>query len=189
MPKEIYLWHPIFVHFSVALLSTAAMFFIFAALFRHKQIAKNWVIVGQWNLWVGTLLTILTLLFGWLAFNSVNHDETAHEIMLLHRNLALMTAGGFGALTVWSTWHRKNKLYPSGIFAGLMLICLTLLAMTAFHGGELVYEHGLAVKVLPLQEETKNLSPLPTAAPAKTATEVPEAGTHSHPHHHHHHSH
>src|SRR3954470_24387702 len=74
MLKELYLWHPIFVHFSVALLSAATGFYVLATLFKKNRFQPQWLAVAHWNFGVGLGMTVLTLLFGWLAFNSVDHN-------------------------------------------------------------------------------------------------------------------
>ncbi|GEM_PF-727791 len=147
-----YLWHPIFVHFSVALLTVATVFYVLASIFPKAGSRQQWITVAEWNLWVGFGLAVLTLLFGWLAFNTVSHDDASHEAMKVHAVLALITGGSFGVLTLWSIWHRKSAPYPSWTFIGLMLASFGFLVTTGLRGGELVYQHGLAVTSLPKVE-------------------------------------
>ena len=196
MPDKIYLWHPVFVHFSVALLCVAALFYVLATIVRNKPIAQQWVVVAQWNLWLGIVLTGWTVLFGWLAFNSVSHDDAAHPLMLAHRNWALATTVIFAVLALWSFWDRKERRYLSWVFAALMILASCSLLATALRGGELVYGHGLAVSALPKPEEERSGMAVPApqrnqAAPNEaTAHDRQDADkaspdTHTHPHHHH----
>ncbi len=145
MPLADYLWHPILVHFSVALLSLATVFYLLSALFPNAVLVSQWRTVAEWNLWVGTGLTLLTILFGWLAFNTVSHDDAAHEPMKLHALLGLVTASGFGLLTLWSFAERKIGKHPSAGFAAMIAICFGFLVVTGLRGGELVYHYGLAI--------------------------------------------
>jgi uncharacterized membrane protein len=174
-----YLWHPIFVHFSVALLTVATGFYLLASIFRKAALRGQWIAVAEWNLWVGFGLTACTLLFGWIAFNTVSHDSDAvHELMEAHALLALITFGGFAVLTLWSVRHRRSGGYPSWPFIGLLLICFGLLAATGWRGGDLVYRHGLAV----------DLPPAPAAHPSPSAAEQPApSDKDASPAHHHHH--
>lgn len=150
-------WHPIFVHFTVALVSTAVGFHVLAYLTTRLKIISTRIIsefevVGRWCLWVGALLTILTVLAGFHAFNTVNHDGPSHVAMTNHRHWALWTAAAIILLGLWSGWrhyHRK-KLTLTFIFA--LLIVQGLLLATAWRGGELVYRHGLGVMSLPKSE-------------------------------------
>jgi uncharacterized membrane protein len=197
MPDKIYLWHPVFVHFSVALLLVAALFYVVAIIARSKPIAQQWLVVAQWNLWLGIVLTGLTVLFGWLAFNSVRHDDATHELMLAHRNWALATTVMFAVLALWSFWDRKERRYLSWTFAALMILASCSLLATAWRGGELVYGHGLAVSALPKADEERSGMAVPAAAQENQAT--PNEATprdrqdpskaspdaHAHPHHHH----
>jgi uncharacterized membrane protein len=196
MPDKIYLWHPVFVHFSVALLFVATLFYVLAIIVRGRPIAQQWVVVAQWNLWLGIGLTGLTVLFGWLAFNSVNHDDAAHELMLAHRNWALATTVIFAILALWSLWDRKEKRYLSWVFGALMILASCSLLATALRGGDLVYGHGLAVSALPKSDEERSGMAVPTpqgdqAAPNEaTPRDRQDANkaspdAHEHPHHHH----
>lgn len=138
--------HPIFVHFTVALLSISALFF-FAGL-----ILKNttFLIVARWNLWVGGTITILTILAGFYAYGTVAHDELSHAAMTDHKNWALVTAFMFAVLTGWSlAKHRGAKTVSSG-FVVLILLASGLLGVTGFKGGEVVYRHGTGVMRLPV---------------------------------------
>src|SRR2546421_4820680 len=145
MNMPAYLWHPIFVHFSVGLLTAATTFYVLVRVFGKAALLRQWIIVAEWNLWVGFGFAVLTILFGWLASITVEHDDIAHGVLQTHMTLALMTGGGFGAMTVWSAWHRKARSYPSWAFTALMVVCFGLLLATGLRGGELVYEHGVAV--------------------------------------------
>lgn len=148
-------WHPIFVHFTIGLLS------ISAALFWAGTVLKKDVllIVARWNLWLGALITIGTVLAGLYAFNTVPHNtETQHLAMLDHRMWALSTTGLFVALALWSfVVAKKGKNKPSGfrhhIFLAAVTVAGLMLAATGFKGGELVYRHGLGVLAVPVPAE------------------------------------
>jgi uncharacterized membrane protein len=156
MLKEIYLWHPVFVHFSVALLSAATGFYVLATLFKKHRFQPQWLTVAHWNFGVGLGVTLLTLVFGWLAFTTVNHNAMAHEVMIVHRNLAQVTASGFGLLGLVALWYRASPDYPSWWFTGLLIVCFGLLMVTGLRGGELVYRYGVAVQAVSKSTESTN---------------------------------
>lgn len=138
-------WHPIFVHFSVALLSMSALLYL-AGLALRKP---NLLLVARWNLWIGAIFTIGTVLAGFYAYNTVAHDGPSHAAMADHKNWALVTATIFGILAVWSlAKHRGAKSVSSG-FVVLMLLATGLLGVTGFKGGEAVYRYGLGVVSMP----------------------------------------
>lgn len=174
MPQQIYLWHPIFVHFTLALLCASVLFYLAARLVDNPDWRQRLVAAAELNLWVGTALTVLTVGFGWLAFESVPHEDSAHEAMQLHRNLALATFGWFAALTLFASWHRRGAHYPSIPFMIALLIGLGGLTLTGMRGGELVFEHGLAVAKVPTREMR--------VTPGKNAAPQPGHEGHSHSH-------
>jgi uncharacterized membrane protein len=57
-------WHPIFVHFSVALLTTAAMLYIPAVVLAHTSLGKPCLIVARFNLLLGAGLSFATVAAG-----------------------------------------------------------------------------------------------------------------------------
>lgn len=138
-------WHPIFVHFTVGLLSISALLYL-AGLVLKKP---NLLIVARWNLWIGAVITVGTVIAGLDAYNTVAHDGASHAAMTNHKQWALVTAGVFIALAAWSLWkHRRAKsVHP--VFVGLILLASGLLAITGFKGGEVVYRHGTGVMRMP----------------------------------------
>lgn len=146
MPEMIPNWHPIFVHFTVALLSTSAVFYLLGLALKKKHL----LIVARWNLWIGALATIATVLAGWYAYNTVNHDGPSHAAMTDHRNWALVTASIFLLLALWALWKQRAANTVSRIFVAVILFAAGLLAVTGYKGGEVVYRHGLGVMRMPM---------------------------------------
>ncbi|PJB72793.1 MAG: hypothetical protein CO093_02115 [Alphaproteobacteria bacterium CG_4_9_14_3_um_filter_47_13] len=148
-------WHPILVHFTIALLSVSVALFIAELFVRNRSWHKQLVTVARWNLWLGALSAIATVIAGFYAFNSVPHSsEHQHLAMLDHRVWALSTAALFVLLAIWSfsatlrgkaDFKKKTNL----IFVGLMTVAGLMLATTGYKGAELVYRHGLGV--IPMQ--------------------------------------
>lgn len=138
-------WHPIFVHFTVALLSISALFYLAGLVLRKP----NLLVVARWNLWIGAGITVGTVLAGFYAYNTVAHDGPSHAAMTDHKNWALVTASVFGVLTIWSlVKHRGAKSVSSG-FVVLILLASGLLGVTGYKGGEVVYRHGMGVMRMP----------------------------------------
>ncbi len=138
-------WHPIFVHFTVALLSVSMGLFVVAQVVKCDQA----ILVAKWNLWIGAGVSLLTLAAGVYAYNTVAHDTPSHEAMTEHRNLALITLALLVPVVVWSVKaHRQGKTLGLG-FVALFLVVGGLLGSTAWHGGEVVYRYGLGVMSLP----------------------------------------
>lgn len=142
-------WHPMFVHFTVGLLSVAVLLSIVAQFMSAGKLREQCLLVATWNLWIGAGFTVLTVVAGVAAYNSVAHDTPSHEAMTLHRNWALVTAFVFIASAVWSWRRAKAGQNMSTIFLIVLLIGGGLLTSTAWLGGEAVYRHGLGVMSLP----------------------------------------
>ncbi len=53
-------WHPIFVHFTIALLSLAVGFHVICPFLSDGTIKQHFTILARWNLWLGTGFGIVT---------------------------------------------------------------------------------------------------------------------------------
>ncbi|MBL4664488.1 DUF2231 domain-containing protein [Nitrospina gracilis] len=141
--------HPIFVHFTVGLLSTSAGLFVVGYVAKEKKWAENFLTVARWNLWLGAAITIITVGTGLYEYYTVQHDEPSHSAMTDHRNWALATAGFFWILTLWSVRNYRWKHPLKKSFITSIIVASMLLMLTGWKGGELVYQYGLGVKSLP----------------------------------------
>jgi uncharacterized membrane protein len=151
-------WHPIFVHFTIALCSTAVGFYLLAYLFNQvriipKVLSTELEIVARWCLWAAALVSIITVLAGLYAFNTVRHDAISHAAMTNHRNWALPTACAILLVAMWSGWRHYKHTALNLTFILALLIAQSLLLSTAWRGAELVFRYGLGVMSLPQAEE------------------------------------
>jgi uncharacterized membrane protein len=173
-------WHPIFVHFSVALLSSAAILHLLSHFVTNVERANQCALVGRWNLWLGAGLTAFTLAAGWFAYNTVDHDAQSHAAMKVHRDWALATTAVFFTIVAWEAMLQRRKRGRSWLFTGFLLGASGLLVTTAWHGGELVYRYGLGV-MSPPKAEGEGHAHDHGEGHAHAEGAAPEAG-HSHGH-------
>ncbi len=171
LPEIIPNWHPIFVHFTIALLSISTALFILGAVLRYKQHSYSVMILhsAYVNLWCGAIISIITVSAGFYAYYTVSHDGISHLAMKDHRNWALATSTLFVILTGWSISTFKKGGRLNFAFLILMVVSTISLSITGWKGGELVYRYGIGVISLPntvnklegskLQEDDKMLSP------------------------------
>ncbi|WP_417446439.1 DUF2231 domain-containing protein [Kangiella sp.] len=138
-------WHPIFVHFTVALLVIGGVFQLMLWIFPNKAnttalSVQNWLVI------LSSVAVLATVGTGLQAYYSVAHDTPSHLAMTDHRNWALTTSAIFliGA-ALFFLFPRKRQ-YLAGIF---FVAALILVSITAYKGGDLVYRHGLGVMSLP----------------------------------------
>jgi len=145
-------FHPFIVHFPIAFATAALFFFATGKLFKEKKWAVQSLLFAHWMLWAAAIFAVVAAVFGWFAYNSVDHDEAGHQAMMLHRNWALVTVGVLLLLAGVDGWLRRFIVAaPYGFFAMLMVAWLLVIS-TAWHGGEVVYRHGLGVMSLPETE-------------------------------------
>lgn len=151
-------WHPIFVHFTVALFSISSVFFVFTYLMSHTKLKtkiffSEFEIVARWCLWLSAIITIITVSFGFYAYYTVKHDVISHVAMTVHRNWAIATAIFIYILAIWSMYSYFKRKKLTLIFLIIMIMTEGLLLSTAWHGGEVVYRYGIGVMSLPKAEE------------------------------------
>lgn len=144
-------WHPIFVHFTVALFSLAAGLFVVTP-FMKSPLKEQWQTVARWNLWFGAGLTIITGLAGLYAYNTVAHDSPSHAAMTAHRNWAIAAITLILTLAVWSLVRVRRNQALGAVFITATVVAGVVLASTAWRGGEVVYRYGLGVMSLPKPE-------------------------------------
>ncbi len=142
-------WHPVAVHFTIALLITASALFAAGTLFRTSPSGAALTTAARWNLAIGIAVTVATLATGWTAYNTVAHDAASHANMSVHLRWAVATASVF-LVAGGVAWLERRK----GAGAGFALLALLAggsgaLAVTGWLGGENVYRYGLGVMALP----------------------------------------
>lgn len=148
-------WHPLFVHFPIALISLTAFFHVAAILLRNQsRFATHCALLAHSTLWLGALAAYPTVVFGWLASNSVDHDAAGHAAMMRHRSWALATLLTLTVLAGFDAWRHKVDASPAWQFAVSVVLAWALVASTAWRGAELVYRHGLGVLAVPAQAES-----------------------------------
>ena len=146
-------WHPIFVHFTVALLIVAAALHLLSHFISNCELKNQLVTTARWNLWIGIGATLFTVAAGWYAFNTVNHDEPSHLAMIEHRNWAMATFTVLLGIAAWEYYLHRHRKSKGWLFTALLVFAASLLLSTAWHGGELVYRYGLGVMSMPKLED------------------------------------
>lgn len=147
-------WHPVFVHFPIAFATATVFFFVAGKLFPDKTWAAQCLLIGRWMLWAAAIFACIAAVFGWFAYNSVAHDEAGHLAMTMHRNWALSALGALVLLAALEVRSRRTAAMPSYGFLVLLVAAWLLVVSAAWHGGEVVYRHGLGVMSLPEAEES-----------------------------------
>jgi|LWDU01.1.fsa_nt_gi uncharacterized membrane protein len=146
-------WHPILVHFTIGLLSISVLFYFAERLLPigHRW-KEQWLHMANWSLWTGCAFTLMTVLAGWHAYNTVVHDAASHEAMTLHRNWALATACIFLIVGISAAAIARESSRPKLLFLSVSAVAAILLMITGWLGSEAVYRYGLGVMSLPVVE-------------------------------------
>jgi len=86
MPEVIPNYHPMMVHFTIALVVTSFGTLILSYVLQKIQsIKQELFIVSRWCLWLAALVSILTIIAGLHAFYTVEHSAVSHQVMTIHR--------------------------------------------------------------------------------------------------------
>jgi uncharacterized membrane protein len=138
-------WHPIFVHFSIALFVIAAALYALRVVLSGEW-ASSTMAAARINLWLGAVLTIATVAAGIRAFATVEHVPSQQPFMTDHRNWALATAAIWWLIAIWEGWRAWWLKSPRPILLAAVLVAVASLGITGWKGAELVYSHGIGVK-------------------------------------------
>lgn len=140
--QEIINIHPLVVHFPIALLLTAIVFYFLGTIFRKEE----FLLAGKWVFYAGTFTAALAVWTGLQAANTVPHGGEAHQTLMAHQYT------GFAVLALsilLSLWLILTKANIPGWGKPLFLIALFLLAAVimqqADFGGRLVFLNGVGV--------------------------------------------
>ncbi|SHO57266.1 DUF2231 domain-containing protein [Vibrio quintilis] len=149
-------WHPMLVHFSITLLFFTCVVQMFVCI---RSPAERHPIhyVMKWLVALGIVSVIAAVSSGFYAYQSLELDGPAHKEMMMHRNYAL------GSMCVFLSGAIIYAFFSSSL-RSLACLCFILafllVAITGFHGGELVFRHGLGV-----MPQTKTESPPGSVVP------------------------
>lgn len=142
--------HPIFVNFTVALCGTSTSFYVLAYVTNSiwqipNRFNAEFEVVARWCLWVAAFITVLTIITGLWEYNAADYDAQSYVVMMNHLHWSLLTASVIFLITLWSVWfyHKRKSLTLPFILA--LLIMQGLIAMTVWHGSELVFSYGVGV--------------------------------------------
>jgi uncharacterized membrane protein len=130
--------HPLVVHFPLALLPVATLFYLLAWVSRRDSVA--WM--ALWLLVLGSVSGTVAAGTGLYADEGVMVDPSVREQLLdLHKLWMLSTLGSSAALTIWALAGRPFPTRGRGVFVLLLLAVLAIMAHGADYGGRLVYDY------------------------------------------------
>lgn len=138
-------WHPIVVHFPLALVVVAALSMLAARLLRQEHRSATLATVGTWNLCLGAVAALVALGSGLAATIHLQTGPEAHQAISLHMKWAVFTTLALVLLAVWRGAGSAQGSRPSGIFLAVLIAATAALIMTGYRGGQNVYRYGVGV--------------------------------------------
>src|SRR5687767_1420750 len=136
-------FHPIFVHFSIALTAASFAFDIAAVVLGQASLAA----AGWWTLAASALATPGTIVTGIVSRVRLPMEEgPARSYLRAHMALGPIFLGILLAMTAWraSLWDRG--VAPSWIYIAAMAGLICIMTVQGYLGGELVYRFAAEVE-------------------------------------------
>jgi uncharacterized membrane protein len=138
-------WHPMAVHFPLALTVTGALALSGARLAPPARHGATLAVVGTWNLCLGALGALLALGTGLAAVASLELVPAARAAVGLHIKWAIFTTAALALLAVWRGAGADADSRPSRAFLVVLWAVTAALIVTAYRGGQNVYRYGVGV--------------------------------------------
>lgn len=145
--------HPLFVHFPIGLLMTAGALFIAENFINGKELAT----AAKWNLALGSLFAVATVVTGFIAANAIPHNEEIHEAMEIHESIMVIMTIISLALAGYISFQKDiSSARKKPVFCLGLILMMILLPVGADYGGKMVFKYGagtdLFLKVNPEAE-------------------------------------
>lgn len=144
-------WHPLVVHFPIALILSAAALLLAARLLRSESLAATAATVGTWNLCLGAVAALFALGSGLGAVLGLDVGAAARQAISSHLKWAMFTTLLLVLLAVWRGAGAAARSRPSWIFLIVLLAASAALIVTGYRGGKNVFEYGVGVKKIAAQ--------------------------------------
>jgi uncharacterized membrane protein len=141
-------WHPLVVHFPLALVLVAAPSLWAARLLRQERRAATLATLGTWNLCLGALAALFALGTGLAATIHAQAGPEAHQAISLHMKWAVSTTLALLLLAVWRGAGTAQESRPSWVFIAVLTAATAALIVTGYRGGQNVYRYGVGVHIM-----------------------------------------
>jgi len=140
-------WHPIVVHFPLALIITATLCLSLARVLPVARGAASLASWGTFNLCVGAVTVFLALGTGLAASIGLSVDAAAHQAIAAHVKSAVVTTMLVLLVAAWRGVGTDAKSRPGWGFLLMLWLAAGALTVTGYRGAQNVYVHGIGVAV------------------------------------------
>lgn len=138
--------HPVFVHFTVGLVPTAAAFALWYA-WRRQAWSRH---AAYATLTAAALLAIITMGSGFRDYFALAPDlegTPPRDVLEWHERLGVVTTATVAITAAIAWWRRQDVALGAPAWRWALAIALAaaslLIFVTAWFGGSLVYDHGV----------------------------------------------
>ena len=138
-------WHPLIVHFPIALVLCAAGAFFAARLVREELLAATLATLGTWNLCLGAAGVVCAFASGLAATIDLQLGDEARQARSLHVRWAATASVFVLLLAVRRGAGSRQEARPSRLFLAVLMVASAALIATAYRGGINVYHFGIVV--------------------------------------------
>lgn len=138
-------WHPLVVHFPLALIVCAAVLLSVARVLRGESLPATLATVGTWNLCLGAVGVFFALGTGLAAAIGLDVTAAARQAISLHVKSAVVTTLLVLLAAVWRGAGTEPTSRPSWAFLVIMWAATVALMVTGYRGGQNVYRYGIGV--------------------------------------------
>ncbi|KJV06669.1 DUF2231 domain-containing protein [Methylocucumis oryzae] len=138
-------FHPLVVHFPIALLFTFLAVEVLALILKKPA----WREAATVILVAGALGAVIAVIAGFSAANSIEHGGNVHEIMENHEHIGVIVMALAVVLALWRLFIGKPLTGGANtLFLIISVVMCLLLSFGADLGGLMVYQYGVAVKAV-----------------------------------------
>jgi uncharacterized membrane protein len=138
-------WHPIFVHFPLALGLFAALLLFAARVVPDSRRAGMLGVVGTWNLVAAALGALFALGSGLAALVDLSLPPEARLAVGSHVKWAVGASFLLVGLAVWRGAGNDPDARPSWLLLAVLAVAAAALIVTGYLGGRNVYVYGIGV--------------------------------------------
>jgi len=141
--KALLNYHPLFVHFPIALWTAALVFELAARVMKQDALHRTACAV----LALGALAAVPSAFSGWAAQVAVPETGQAHDVKEIHQNLMITASILSAVLAVLGLFvlpRKPSAMLRAAFLAGLVLL-VGLMIVGADRGALLVYHYGTSV--------------------------------------------
>ncbi len=138
-----YSLHPALVHFPIGLFAAALVFEGIGLLSGRPDFSRfSW-----WAQIAGAIGLAAAVVTGLIAASHASASGAVQNALDSHRQFAFLAASSLAGMAIWRASKRgKIPAHSTRIYVALLAVCVFLLLITAWFGGELVFLYGLGIR-------------------------------------------